>query len=103
MHVLYKQSNESYVNYTFKTGRLWNHKKEVYILNSQETDYGIALIKPITGCCEINVTNKQVCLRDQPRVTTEQQEQETVAKASDVQYRFHVLTKSFAFRGSDST
>lgn len=54
-------------------------KKLYNISNSQEPDYGIALIKPLTGCYELNVVNKQLCLRDQTRVTTDQQEQEIMA------------------------
>lgn len=36
---------------------------------------------PITGCYEINVINKQLQLRDQTRVTTNQHDQETRANA----------------------
>lgn len=56
MHISYKQTNESCVNYIFKIGGYGIIKKKIYnISNFQQTDYGIALIKPITGRCELNV------------------------------------------------
>lgn len=43
-----------------KLGGMESQKKTYNISNSQETDYGIALVILITGCCEIHMINKQL-------------------------------------------